>query len=509
MNRRDFLARSSAALAAGTAALPVLAEAGTAAPAAASAPLSNPAERDAAFRARLARDRRMLGWRSAPTGGLSQQPRLEGRWPAGLKGSFYRNGPGLHDRAGQRYGHWFDGDGLIQHWQLDDSGAARFQARFVGTPKFQTEQEAGRFLYPAGGGGMASERAMSGPDTINPANTNLLTLADGGLWALWEGGSASRVDAGTLDFGGFVTLARELRGAPFSAHPRKGADGRIWNLGSMGTQLALYRLSPTGGLEASRMHTIAPTGMVHDFILTSRSVVVVLPSTRLGDGDGFFARVRPAPAEPIQVLVFDRETLALTRRAELPAGYVFHFGNGWEEADGTIRFDMVHSANTDQVQHLRAPMQGEMPPDDQSRSLLVTIAPSGATSLARLVAEVEFPTINPRRTTTRNRYLYMAARDGADADWFDAVAKVDLERGGVTHARYGRGWMAEEHLFVPRPGATREDDGWLVGTALHLPGARTALTVFDATRPSEGPLARLWLDTALPLAFHSQFVAGA
>lgn len=504
MNRRDFLTGTSAALAASAAATPLLAQS---AAAARTNPLSNPAERDAAFRARLARDRRMLGWRSAPTAGLAQQPRLEGRWPAGLKGSFYRNGPGLHDRAGQRYGHWFDGDGLIQHWRLDDSGAARFQARFVPTPKFQAEQEAGQFLYPAGGGGMPVQRAMSGPDTINPANTNLLTLADGGLWALWEGGSASRVDASTLDFGGFVALSRELRGAPFSAHPRKGADGRIWNLGSMGNQLALYRLSPNGALEASRMHRIAPTGLVHDFILTERSVVVVLPSTRLAnEGDGYFARVRAAPGAPIEVLVFDRETLDLTRRAELPPGYVFHFGNGWEDADGTIRFDMVHSARADQLQHLRAPMQGELPPDDEARSLLVTIAPSGAVNLTRLVAEVEFPTINPRRTTVRNRYLYMAARGTADADWFDAVAKVDLERGGVTYARYGRGWMAEEHLFVARPGATREDDGWLVGTALHLPSERTALTVFDATRPTEGPLARLWLDTALPLAFHSQFV---
>ena len=34
---------------------------------------------------------------------------IEGKIPKELRGVFYRNGPGLFERGGQRYQHWFDG----------------------------------------------------------------------------------------------------------------------------------------------------------------------------------------------------------------------------------------------------------------------------------------------------------------------------------------------------------------------------------------------------------------
>ena len=41
---------------------------------------------------------------------------LQGRWPQDLRGSLYRNGAARFGLAGQRYHHWFDGDGMIQQW---------------------------------------------------------------------------------------------------------------------------------------------------------------------------------------------------------------------------------------------------------------------------------------------------------------------------------------------------------------------------------------------------------
>ena len=79
---------------------------------------------------------------------------IEGRLPDGLRGTYYRNGPGLMARGEERYRHWFDGDGLVQAWTFGGS-AGRAQvahkARFVHTRKFKAEAEAGRFLLPAFG----------------------------------------------------------------------------------------------------------------------------------------------------------------------------------------------------------------------------------------------------------------------------------------------------------------------------------------------------------------------
>lgn len=226
------------------------------------------------------------------------------------------------------------------------------------------------------------------------------------------------------------------------------------------------------------------------------------------EGDGLFARVKGRPDKPILVKVFDRETLALTCEAELPAGYVFHFGNGWEEDNATIRFDMAFGSDCDELQSFRKPMRGEMP-SNVSICKHVTLPVSGAPRLADVRTGVEFPRINAARATLRNRYIFTAARAVPGRSiWYDAVAKLDVDTGRHSFAQYGPDWMVEEHVFIPRPGAVREDDGWLIGTALNWRQQKTALSVFDARHLDRGHLARAWLEVAMPLGFHGQFVAG-
>jgi all-trans-8'-apo-beta-carotenal 15,15'-oxygenase len=381
-----------------------------------------------------------------------------------------------------------------------------FKGRFVPTPKRQAEQAAGQFLFPAGGGGIPARAGISGPDGINPANTSVLPI-NGELWALWEGGSALRLDPVTLETRGFVKLSDDFDGAPFSAHPRRGEDGRVWNVGSMGDKLALYRLKPDGTLDAARVHTIPPVGLVHDFLLTEKSVIVVLSSTRIDPNfsDGIFGAIKGRPDLAMQVQIFDRETLALTREAELPAGYVFHFGNAHEDADGTIFFDMVYSNDCNNIQSLRAPMRGEMREND-SQARFVTLPAKGAPKLENIRTGIEFPRINPGRNARRHRYVYAAAESVPGKSlWFDAVAKLDLETGRHTFAIFGADWLVEEHVFVPRPGGVGEDDGWLIGTALNWKTQTTALNIIDARRPDRGPIARISLRQPLPLGFHGQF----
>ena len=39
--------------------------------------------------------------------------RIDGEVPAGLRGSYYLNGPARFGRGQQRYRHWLDGDGMV------------------------------------------------------------------------------------------------------------------------------------------------------------------------------------------------------------------------------------------------------------------------------------------------------------------------------------------------------------------------------------------------------------
>ena len=64
--------------------------------------------------------------------------RFEGKLPKALRGTLHRNGPALLERAGQRYHHWFDGDGMVQAYEFSDRGLTH-RGRFVRTRKFQAE----------------------------------------------------------------------------------------------------------------------------------------------------------------------------------------------------------------------------------------------------------------------------------------------------------------------------------------------------------------------------------
>src|SRR5262245_5581519 len=70
--------------------------------------------------------------------------RLEGRLPARLRDTLYRNGPARHERGGRRNGHLHDGDGMVQAFVI---GADRIShcARYVQTAKYRNEHAAGRF----------------------------------------------------------------------------------------------------------------------------------------------------------------------------------------------------------------------------------------------------------------------------------------------------------------------------------------------------------------------------
>ena len=87
------------------------------------------------------------------------------------------------------------------------------------------------------------------------------------------------------------------------------------------------------------------------------------------------------------------------------------------------------------------------------------------------------------------------------------MASYDLDRDRRQVHRYGPDMLAEEHVFVPRPGSERPDDGWLVGTVLDTTRARTGLMVLDAGHVDAGPIAQAWLPYAVPLGFHGHFAA--
>lgn len=497
MNRRRFLLGSTALAVAGRAPSRLLAAAPT-----------DPWA--AAFAAARRTDRSLMGYDSAPLGGFrcAEAP-VEGQIPAGLAGVLLRTGPARHEVGGTRYHHWFDGDGMVQRFAIA-GGKVSHLGRYVETPKLVEEIAAAGMVERAFGTVLPTMRPPRRPDAMNVANISVISHA-GRVMALWEGGSAVEIDPADLATKGFVRWSTESAGLPFSAHPRRDRDGSLWNIGAPpgAGKLVLYHIDAAGGLVSLDLLDVPrDAGMIHDFVLTERHVLVPLPSlaidaARFQQGSSLLDSYQWRPEQPFRFLIIDKASRASRGTAELPPGFVYHFGNGWEDASGTVRVDACwYEDFTFTTERLRYVMRGEHRAASAARAAFLTIdTTAGRASIEKSSDVAELPRFDERLATRRARHTFTVApvAEGAPA----AVMRRDRDNGAVDRFGYGPHIEVEEHVFVPR--GESEGDGWLIGTSLDWQAGRTRFAVFEAQRLADGPVALATLPYALPLGLHGSW----
>ena len=214
------------------------------------------------------------------------------------------------------------------------------------------------------------------------------------------------------------------------------------------------------------------------------------------------------PELGMRVLVVDKADLARTRWHELPAGFLFHLGNAWEDDQGTIRFDCALAPDDSTLRAFGSLMSGDYRPGTDSVASLVTLPRQGPGRIERTGLQTEFPRIDARRVGLRHRTVYSVMRSPARTGFgFDRVIALDLEGGRLDSYDYGPDMLVEEHLFVPDPARRGERGGWLLGTALDVRARATRLSIFDAGSLASGPVAQATLGRPLPLGFHGVFTA--
>lgn len=436
---------------------------------------------------------------------------VRGRFPDAVAGTLYRIGPAGHDLGGERYRHAFDGDGMVHRFVIE-GGQVHHQGRFVATSKRAAELAAGRRLAEAFGTVPVGSSPPTSADNMNAANISVLPLHNE-LLALWEGGSATRIDARTLETLGLKTWRADLAGMPFSAHPRVAPDGTVWNFGVAAPQglLVLYEIAPEGTLRRAGAVPIAELPSVHDFAVTERHLVFLMPplvfdGERKKRGASFLDAHRWRPELGMRVLVIDKANWERRRLLELPAGFLFHIGNAWEESTpgGTlVHIDYARSDDAEAVlTSAREVMRGRRVKTAEPRLTTATLnLTTGVATQTVLPFDAEFPRIDPLRVGLRHRTVVHATHGGREAPGFGAVAVTDVETGRSQHFGYGPQAIVEEHLFVPDPRGA----GWILGTALDFGRDRTVLSCFAADHLAAGPVAQAALAHALPLGLHGNF----
>ncbi|MEM6775546.1 MAG: carotenoid oxygenase family protein [Pseudomonadota bacterium] len=478
MNRREFIGAAAAATL--MQAIPLAARAATAPP-----------------------------WGIGFEGLSSDLPPLEldvhGKVPDACRGTLYRNGPARFERGGRRYEHWFDPDGMIQAFNLGPSGVSH-QGRFVRTRKFLAEEERGRFLRSGAGTFFADSSPARNNEDGNVANINVQEL-NGELLALWEAGSAHRIDPLTLETRGVKRWSRELEGVPFSAHPHFDENGDLWNIGSVPfaakPMLVLYHVGANGVLRRARAHQLDFPGYMHDFVLTPGYLVALNSSAVLGHGDTFVDSMHWEGSRPSQLLVFDRSDFELVATIEVPPTFVFHFGNGSQEG-ALLEFAACAYRDMRIVSDGMRRLVRQEYGDYHTEAELVRYRVDLRTAEAEVLPQgmnLEFPSYNREQPFTSQSLLGSARLNPTESSLASAVVRVDVRSGELSSFDYGGGVIVEEPLFVPGP-----NGGYAVHSYLDYARKRTGIAILAAAHLEDGPLLRADMDRVLPLGFHGCFL---
>lgn len=435
-----------------------------------------------------------------------QRIEVEGEIPRSCFGSLFRNGPALYERAGERYQHWFDPDGMIQAFRFDERGVSH-EGRFVRTRKFQQEQAAGRFLYNGAGSVFENAQAARNNESTNVANINVQPL-NGELLALWEAGMPYALDPETLATRGPRSWSEELAGVPFSAHPKFDENGDLWNIGSVpwlhSPKLVLYHVGANGKLRTAKMHGLDFGGYIHDFVLTPEYLVVLNSSAIFGSGHSFVDQMHWQPQQASQLLVFQRSDLSLRAKVEVPASFVFHFGNGWQDRDG-LHFTACQYEDskivTDSMRRFAQQQAGvahaapTLVRYDLERNLQ-------RVEITNLDADMEFPSFDPRRPFTPQTLLGASGEATSESALANAVSTIDPLTGDRQSFDYGDGVIVQEPLFIAGP-----DGGYAMHGFLDYEQGVSGVAILRAANLAEGPIAKATMERVLPLGFHGCFVS--
>jgi all-trans-8'-apo-beta-carotenal 15,15'-oxygenase len=463
------------------------------------------------------------GYRSQPEEYSYWITDIEGTLPAELEGTLFRNGPGLLDVQGHPVKHPFDGDGMISSIAIKN-GQAYFRNRYVRTAGYVAEQKAKKPLYR----GVFGTQKPGGPwanafdlKLKNIANTHVIHWADR-LLALWEAAAPHRLDPTTLETLGLDDLNGLIApGGSFTAHPRidPGHQGQPRLVGfsvkpGLSSQITLYELDGEGNVLLQHSHRVPGFAFLHDFAITPNYAIFFQNPVSFGPLPyllglkGAAECIRFNPKQPTQIIVIPRHGQDPMQVIDTAPCFVFHHANAFEQ-EGKLVIDSICYDRFPTLEGSRDYKTVDFDRVPAGQLWRFTVDPAAATAeVETLVSRcVEFPALHPDRMGLAYRYLFLGAAHAPQGNApLQALVKLDTHTGHTeVWSDAPRGFMGEP-IFVPRPQATAEDDGWVIVLLYNGERRCSDLVILEAQNLTAGPIARLKLPHHVPYGLHGSFV---
>ncbi len=455
-----------------------------------------------------------LGGNMFPVDHEIDAPRCEviGEIPAGLRGSFVRNGPNPMFEPIGKY-HMFDGDGMLHGVDFED-GTASYRNRWIRSRGLGAEIRLGKAIYP----GLSDVMNFPDPSLTgdagpvkNPANTHIVRHA-GKLLALWEQGLPTEIapdleTIGEWDFNG------ALQGA-MTAHPRIDpftGEMFFFAYNFFPPFLSYYVVDANGAIIRQVGIDMPAPVMMHDMLITEHYSVfmdspLVFDMDALASGDSMVQWKRENGTRlGIIPRMGDAEDV---RWFEVPTSHVQHFWNAWENGNrieiSGVRFEEVDFGIESEASDKESGVETNA---GCPARYWIDLDTGTAGSEYFDDFNGEFCRFNDDLTGRETNALYMSGftRPDADPGDFDTVVKYDTTTDTRSLWYSGDHGHIGEGVFAPNPDGTAEDDGWIVNSMHNSDTGQSEVIVLDAQRIEDGPIARVQIPQRMPFGFHANW----
>jgi all-trans-8'-apo-beta-carotenal 15,15'-oxygenase len=446
---------------------------------------------------------------------------IDGEIPEFIRGTYYLNGPAKFTRAGLRYRHWLDGDGMVCALRFEPEQIS-FMNRFVRSTKFVAEEAAGQPIFRTFGTSFTTAQMKRGFALESPVNVSVYPY-NGTLLAFGEQGLPWELDPVTLDTRGVFTFRGHLNEiSPFSAHPKfDPTTGEMFNFGiffsATQPQLNVYRFDAHARLRYRKRLLLEYPCSVHDFSLSPNYMVFYLSpyilhmEAMIHDGLPLMEALRWEPERGSRLLLVRRETGE--EFASIPIGerYCLHLINCFE-ADNRLLVDVVEYDRPIYDQY-------EVIPDlftevSEARPVRFVFDVKHRELVERQEIDYrlapDFPSLDPRRIMQPYREFWMlgiSATGHSGRKFFDQLVHADWAEAEVRdiYQAPAQHYLGGEPVFIGDLHDKRA--GAVICQIFDAEGVSSAFAIFHAFDVGRGPVATLRLRAPLPPLFHATFDA--
>ncbi|KAK7074836.1 Beta,beta-carotene 15,15'-monooxygenase [Halocaridina rubra] len=486
---------------------------------------------------------------------------VTGEIPAWLRGSYIYNGPGLTRFGESEFCHAFDASAILQKFEIGEDKIT-YSSRFIRSKTYEQNSAAGSITRaefgtpaPASKGMFSRFLDAMDPEKMFSDNPLVSVVEIGGKhYAMCETPFMIQINPNTLETEERININKRHGLMTQSPHPIKASDG-IYTVGQSvgvtGPKYSILRYPLDGNLKQGKIVVSFPArwrlspAYMHSMTMTENYAILIEQPLAVSLSELLSDIVNNAPFidglkwhnEPVLIHLVERKTWKHVKTRYVTEPFFFmHVANAYEEdghivmdiptyKDSSILHNMFIKTLRDQkgnypkefVDSFKSEMHRMVIPlNVKGKEKLITLPGTSCTASwsgqeillrSEKLTELplENPCINPTKPGSKYQFVWAMApsADGSDKGY---VVKVNVATREATTFMEDNLYCASPE-FIPRPGATEEDDGVILVQCLHSKDDKESyFLILDASNMTVLCRATVRTPAPVPMPLHGIYV---